>query len=71
MPFRDSNSLSMEILSEVQTTMKWAMRAKSKDWWNSWGIIWEPIFIIGVGSNVTTNSLIQLVNVRAVGESQC
>ena len=60
----------METLSKVNTTMKRTLRAKSKDWWNIWGIIWEPFRILGVCSKMTTNSLIQLINVRAVGESQ-
>jgi hypothetical protein len=54
----------MEILSKVETTLKWTMRAKSKDWWNIWGIIWEPFLILGVCSDMTTNSLIQPINVR-------
>lgn len=60
----------MEILSEVETTMKWAKRAKSKDWWNIRGIVWEPFLILGVCGDMTTNGLVQLENVRTVGESQ-
>jgi len=65
-PSEMSDSLSMEILSKVATTMKWTLRANSKDWGNIWGVIREPFLILGVRSNMTTNSLIQLMNVRAV-----
>lgn len=65
-PSEMSDSLSMEILSKVATTLKWTLRAKSKDWGNIWGVIRESFLIFGVGSNMTTNGLIQLMNVRAV-----
>lgn len=61
----------MEILSEMETALKWAIRTESKDWWNVRGIIWEPFLVLGVCSNITTNGLVQLINVGAVGGSEC
>lgn len=59
----------MKILSKVAATLKRAERAESKNWRNIRGIIWEPFPILGVSSNVTANSLIQLVNVGTIDVS--
>ena len=63
-----SDLLSMKILREVAATLKWALRAKRKDRWNIRGIVWEPFLIFGVCSDVTANSLIQLVNIVTIDE---
>lgn len=56
----------MKILGEMAATMKWAVRAKGEDWWNIWGVVWEPFLLIRMFSYVITNSLIQLVDIGTV-----